>query len=376
MRRTPEAHHIIVTSDWHLDAYTAGVERFDDIVEAVKQPIVKARELGPSCLFVFAGDLSDPDSTSVHRAVEFLARVGRENAEKGVRSVFIRGNHDVVEDGTDTSTLTPIAGAFGSGGSLVKVIEQPETIRFGGKSILCLPYPSRAKMYTPSNVESETQEWFATIGHLAVEGARMGSESDDLARGRDVAFPWEVNADILVNGHYHEAQVVRHLVRGTSQALYIPGAPVRLTFGELHHTPSYLHMQWSANGYRADHVPIANARSLKSVDESLFHKLVEDHVIGIDHREKDHTALVRIVVPSDATEAEAAIVRRLYDDAAGIVMQSAPRSAQKVNTARESIDAPVTHTSVRKTVLELAEARGGQELRTFVDGVLDDAGVP
>lgn len=67
--------------------------------------------------------------------------------------------------------------------------------------------------------------------HMTVPGASLGSESKEMARGRDLDLPVDSIAALrpryVFNGHYHRAQVVPGPV-----PVIIPGSPWRVTFGE------------------------------------------------------------------------------------------------------------------------------------------------
>jgi hypothetical protein len=75
-----------------------------------------------------------------------------------------------------------------------------------------------------------------------VPGAGVGSETLDMPRGRDLAFPLEACAalreaggyekQVLLNGHFH-----RRIVDGP---VLVPGSLARLTHGEEDHEPGFL----------------------------------------------------------------------------------------------------------------------------------------
>jgi hypothetical protein len=75
------------------------------------------------------------------------------------------------------------------------------------------------------------------IGHLMLEGIAPGSETTDMARGRDVFLPVAALRAafpdcVICNGHYHTAQ--------TYKTVHIPGSLIRLTKGEIGNVPGYL----------------------------------------------------------------------------------------------------------------------------------------
>jgi DNA repair exonuclease SbcCD nuclease subunit len=241
---------IVFASDFHLDASTAGLDRFDDVSSAMRFTADEAVRLGAD-MYVFLGDLCDPDSPTSHRCAAELAETAFRLAREGVSFRAIAGNHDVIDDGHGTSTLSAIAGAAlglssDDYGPDVRVYERPSSETAWpefGVLFLWLPYVSRALHYDP-------EEFVATVpvlgspraviacGHLTVPEAERGSESDDFARGRDVIFPAAALRErfgsrvVMVNGHYHRMQ--------EAGGVRIPGSLVRLRFDEEHNAPGFL----------------------------------------------------------------------------------------------------------------------------------------
>ena len=64
---------VVVSSDWHWDARTGGVSRFLDATSVARYITdwAVARQVQA---FVFLGDLCDPDSACVHRALGEFAK--------------------------------------------------------------------------------------------------------------------------------------------------------------------------------------------------------------------------------------------------------------------------------------------------------------
>jgi hypothetical protein len=227
---------IVTSSDWHGDWTTLGVDRFPDVerqVERIVEYAVKNADV-----FVFCGDLTDPDTPGAHRAIGLACRAASRLAQEGVVSVWIPGNHDVVEDGTGTTTLAALAG-IEVGGAVrkrVRVFERPAAslikLDDGDRlAVVALPYPSRATNYDPAAfVESlaDPPEGVPclVIGHLAIGGDfPKGSESGDMARGREVCWPSfaqlreKFPKAIVLAGHYHRPSDGYPIVIGALESL-------------------------------------------------------------------------------------------------------------------------------------------------------------
>jgi DNA repair exonuclease SbcCD nuclease subunit len=232
---------ILFSSDWHLDHVTAGKARFDEVCDAVDETVRAAVEARCSHYF-FLGDLMDHDSGSVtYRALEFVGRTMRWLQTERITSHWLAGNHDVVEDGRGTTTLTPL-NAF-QAPSLTYVYERPEVVAFSDLTVVALPYTATSHAYDPvayvQGVAKGCSKEVPTIviGHLCVAGVIPGEETLEMPRGRDVVFPRTALRECLpearlFNGHYHKRQV--------HDGVHIPGSLARLTFGEQGHVPGYL----------------------------------------------------------------------------------------------------------------------------------------
>lgn len=242
---------LLVTSDWHLDATTAGVDRFDDIAAAVDETVRVASEEQVD-LYVFLGDLCDPDANRAPRCVAKAIAVAQELGHgMGIPSRWLVGNHDVIEDGSGTSTLTPLeAAAVPEVGkhydAPIRVITGPDVEWIDGRLFVWLPYVPRCASYDAGEfvrtaLASEPLASHATTravvaGHLSIHGQVPGSETHDMPRGRDLWLPTEAIWErwpkaVVMNGHYHAAQ---------HAPVIIPGSLARLTFGEEGHTPGFM----------------------------------------------------------------------------------------------------------------------------------------
>jgi DNA repair exonuclease SbcCD nuclease subunit len=217
----------LLISDLHLDARTAGVPRYEELGETLdvvceQAAILKADQI------VFAGDLCDPGS-SAHRCV---ARALRFAESLPAPSIWVTGNHDVVEDGTGASVLDPIAAA----GHVV--ISQPDVTCSG--EVLWLPFTARALAYDPAAIVEHTAEFGGVrlvIGHLNLKGITPGSETTSMPRGREVFWPVDKIKTCLpdalaIGGHYHKAQFYK--------GVEIIGSLGRLNFAEEDSEPRLL----------------------------------------------------------------------------------------------------------------------------------------
>lgn len=235
---------LLLTSDWHGDWVTAGFRRFEDVARAVDR-IVQAACSSRVDAVVFLGDLANPGRESAHRAVAMAVAASVALDERAIDSVWMTGNHDVVEDGTGAHVLLAL-GQLGR--SRVRLVDRPARLLLLGRTgdacdLFALPYTPRSHTYDP---ERELERLFfetdrsypqLVVAHLNIEGIQPGSETTDMARGRDVFFPLEAARRlmpdaVLANGHYHRRQVF--------DGIHIPGSPERLAFGEEDNDPGFL----------------------------------------------------------------------------------------------------------------------------------------
>ena len=242
---------LLLTTDHHVDATTAGVARRPELLEhhARLREICREKKVDAAA---FLGDWCDPghmlgplyarDAVREFRALAAETRFGK--------LIAIAGNHDVVEasvGGEPVTTLSHLEAL-----DCVVLAEEPafhvfpQCPRVG---FLLLPYVARAHQVARPGlvaavvdnvlrVESaggRVPDRIVVLSHLTVPGARLGSESRELSRGRDVDLPYDElerlrsRIYLVANGHYHARQVVKS--EGRPDVL-VPGAPLRLTFAE------------------------------------------------------------------------------------------------------------------------------------------------
>ena len=250
---------VFVCSDLHADASTAGVPRFEDASEALDR-VADAAIAARAGAFVFAGDLTDPDSGPASlRSVALAVRTALKLSAAGVPSHWLAGNHDALEDGSGGTALGALAevARWVPG---IRVYEYPDARPLGRGAgdgwLLALPFTPTARAYDP---ELALYDLWAdvgagpllVVGHLNVDGVLPGSETSEMPRGREVRFPVERLAElaagrpvaqpvVVVHGHYHRAQVHMAEVGGRELPIHVPGSLLRLTFGEEDNDPGYL----------------------------------------------------------------------------------------------------------------------------------------
>ncbi len=220
---------IVLCSDAHLDAKTAGFARYEDVANAFNQVVEHCQRVKAD-RFIFLGDLCDPDAANLIRCMKVAQRVAAELEASDIQSSWLAGNHDVLEDGYGTTTLDLVNG------------ESSTVVKFPGiypwDSIAFLPYTPMSNNYDPVEVVKKWKDPPKLIcSHLMIEGISVGSETTEFPRGRDVFLPIDLIRElypnaIVVSGHYHEAQ--------TFKGVHVVGSMARLTRGEISNTPQFL----------------------------------------------------------------------------------------------------------------------------------------
>lgn len=230
----------LITSDWHLDATTAGMRRGDDLDRAADRVVdlAIARSVDR---FIHLGDVADPDcgSALVHVYEILLGKVRRLVRHGTIQSNFIAGNHDTIEDGSGRTTISPLRNA----GERVFVYEEPALITWGDVQCCFLPFPARVLRYDPEAFMREhpfdqTARVRMVVGHCtSIDGVQLGSETYDMTRGAELMFPLaecrKQNVTFMANGHFHKQQV-------TESGIHIPGTLERLRFDEETNEPGVM----------------------------------------------------------------------------------------------------------------------------------------
>lgn len=234
---------ILVTSDWHGDWSTDGVPRLEHVADAAMasaQYAIDNKADGYLCL----GDLMDPDCGQVaFHVLRFAIGVALTLHEAGIPSLWLPGNHDVLEDGTGATTLDPMRMLTRATQGGVQVVDGPCSVFLAGVAVWAFPYTASCRAYNPvANAQAfalhADKKPIIAAGHLMLDGIHPGSETTDMPRGRDVKLPLEalrsgkVKPNVIVNGHYHQQQC--------HDGVWIPGSLERLTHGEEKNVPGWL----------------------------------------------------------------------------------------------------------------------------------------
>ncbi len=247
----------LVFSDIHLDWVTRGLARFDDLAQSLHEMADRAIKEKVDVAF-FLGDLCDPDrNLSPMRCVTELMYIAYRFEDAGIDFRAISGNHDVIEDGSGTTTLTPFRvfekfNGFPTDRRGPRVYESPAIVSYiGGWHFLALPFTPLSHTYDPCEWVAKTMDEsypLVVLSHLNVEGIVPGSETKEMPRGRDVWLPLGMLKQrkaptVILNGHYHNRRVTPEGLAG--QDVIIPGSLGALTFGEEKHEPGYLFLEFS-----------------------------------------------------------------------------------------------------------------------------------
>lgn len=233
---------LVISSDWHLNWVTYGVRRLPELLAGMRQV---SDAVDPGDTFVFMGDFCDPDTGSYSFAVlEELIRFAVELRERGVVQYYMAGNHDVIEDGSGLTSLSPLRAADPRGAHapdrLIHVVECPMVVPGLDRALVFLPFTASSHTYSPADfVRENAKPGDLVFGHLTIPGMHPGEETTDMRRGRDVLFPIaETEEMVRFNGHYHARQ--SFVPAGSTNPIEIPGSLAKLTFCEERNDRAFL----------------------------------------------------------------------------------------------------------------------------------------
>jgi hypothetical protein len=243
---------LCLISDIHADSRLFGVSRFVEVEAAMIESVRIAIERGCDA-FCFLGDLCDPDSgVSVFRCIRLAVQCVERLRAHRIRPIFVAGNHDAIEDSSGETTLEPLKAI-----SPHVVYDRPEWTALGPSgtgpesgTVPCLVLPFTPASHAVDAASYVIETWdkategcrdVVVLTHLSLKGALLGSESAEMARGREVTYPAQEIEKLAAErnqvlhqfaGHYHTRQRV-----GSVQVV---GAPVRFAYGEKDNSPGFL----------------------------------------------------------------------------------------------------------------------------------------
>lgn len=252
----------VIISDLHLDAVTDGVPRLGDVLDALDQVKLFMDSSEDIEHVQVLGDVADPGDRSHQAVALFFNWLDLVSDRSSEASNILTGNHDVIESVDYSSTLDVLR--FVNGGtylSMEPVVDVTSKVAF-------LPYAPRRHAYDPEQFvrDNKDEEVELVLGHLNLEGIGPGSETTDMARGREVFWPLEAIAECwpnakLVGGHYHKAQDYRY----KGSLVHIVGAPVLFTHGEEGNKPSFT--IYDRETKELSRVPFENVRPLVTITD-------------------------------------------------------------------------------------------------------------
>ena len=364
---------ILFTGDWHLDAVTSGVERYDDLRRSLDW-ITDVVHQNDVTHLVFLGDLCDPDANRAPRcvstAISFAERMRRDN----VSTWWLTGNHDVIEDGSGTSTLSPL-GAAG-----FPLVSTPNVeVLDDGTSFIFLPFVPRAKAYDPEeyilSADVPVTGPVIIAGHLSSRDIEPGSETVEMGRGRDQWIPMDAiksrfgKRALVVNGHYHQWQ---------GEGLLLPGSLERLTFGEENHEPSVALVDVEPHVTK----PKFNIRRMKNPRARRLQTYAEADAIWADNAavvpRHQGGVIVRLKPPQWAAQDRIDAVMDVMKSHCSAIKYVPP--ARDVVATTASVEVSAKQTRPREAVMALAERVNSQDfakddLVQLLQSIMDEEGL-
>ena len=229
---------LVIVSDLHLDKETLGVPRAPEVEKCLWQAAEHAQRTKADA-FVFLGDLADPDTGGASKKATACAiDIAMALRSWRIPSIWMAGNHDVEEDGTGATTLTPLVVLEEWTSGEIMAVEAPRLWVFDdARAIALLPFTAVARAYDPDVevrklLDAAGKRKTIVAGHLNIAGIGPGEETLEMPRGREVMFPIEATtrAAFRMCGHYHTRQ---NFDPGDGGApIHIPGSPAAFAFGE------------------------------------------------------------------------------------------------------------------------------------------------
>lgn len=278
---------LLHTSDWHLGARLRGVDRTADQLARIEELLGYARRREVDLLLV-AGDVVDEHrSTHLDRVLGDLAELLRPELERGLRAVFLAGNHDrdhlfpllngvqrLVGPGTagqvlfcDQPCVRRVTSTAGEAVNLL-LLPYPTQDRYGLQALDAADGAERRRQLADAvrrSIGELTEEVrgaaepTVVVGHLLVRGFGGGghelSEADDvpLEAGDLPAFAY------VALGHIHQA------MRLATTSVRYCGSIERMDFGEAGDQKSALLVEVGRGGLvgEPETLPLAATRLVR-----------------------------------------------------------------------------------------------------------------
>ncbi len=225
-----------LTSDWHLgiarhsrSTRTAFPTRTQESIQGIEYISKKAKELGCTHTII-AGDLFHTNNPRAHLVEKCSQLIDSFPGEKFV----ICGNHDPAPQ--MRGVATPVIGPVGltcklsRGNERIHGVEiENAEIQVGNVCLAFRPYLKKIDHLEPISNEYGCPHKIL-VAHHHFTGAVNGSEEIMIAGGIGISGTEELNADLILSGHIHKPQEVKHV--GMSSVCLYPGSPARFDFGE------------------------------------------------------------------------------------------------------------------------------------------------
>jgi exonuclease SbcD len=247
---------VLHTADWHLGDRLGGLDRFPDQIERLEELMAHAEENRVDVMLVCGDVLEESRPQRLAPIVSEVARLLQPSIERGMRCVFLAGNHDSRHT---FDLLEGIQRLIGGDGGRVHFIGSPALLELtaGGKpaaALVALPYPTATAYGVDAQVTtlelkraalqravSDRIELLATqadaellgvpklmAGHFLVREAPADTTGvTEVSEAEDVRVESPRLADFayVALGHVHEPTVISERVRYS-------GALDRVDFGE------------------------------------------------------------------------------------------------------------------------------------------------
>lgn len=349
----------LITSDWHVDTFTNGVERFDELAHVVDQMINYA-QTNEIKYFVFMGDYHNPNCNQWYKYQSFLIDTAKRLENSCIHSIWLVGNHDITK--TDKHVLSILKSIQNDSGYSPILVEKPGLINIksrGSKiNLIGLPFPNDNNSIDYNDIleKIDNKKQSIVFSHLSIEGAQLGSESFDMARGSTKLMPYghlitHLKNPIIFQGHYHKKQTI---IKPQSK-VYVVGSPYRVHFDEEENEPGFYVFD-TDKGIKqfvfSQDIRLMNTFESDDSIWAFFTKAqIEAPDIGIKESIKklyhDSSMFVRLYCPDDATDHHVSFALS-YLTTLGCVVRVMPRSQQK----QPVIEQNITHKSIRDIAIE------------------------